>query len=248
MQFASLFLIRGLKTSANHCLKQGPSSIFGKSSTTLYSHVAQIGDPVLRKVSQPVNIDRISSSEIQNIIKQMRIMLKKYEAFGISAPQIGVPLRMFALQVTENQRDRGMEEIPFKVFINPEIKYIGNEVTVAKESCTSINGFVADVSRHKCVNVSYYDENGNLLSLDAKYWSARLIQHEIDHLNGILFTDKMHTPESLEFKYWKMVNSKNGDFRLPFGGLPGWKQYYYCIPILMIIPLLLGFEIYNMFY
>ena len=115
---------------------------------------------------------------------------------------------------------------------------------VRKEGCTSVNGYEADVSRHKCVHVTGYDENGKSVSWEAKNWNARMVQHEMDHLDGILFTDKMYSPESLSFKYWKTVNAKNGEFRLHFGGLPGWKQYYYVLPILVSIPLYIAYDIW----
>ena len=255
MQVASNYFIRCLHTNAKHGII-GRVSTFLSSSTessgSVCSHVVQIGDPVLRKVAKPVDVDRLSSREVQNIVNQMRQILKKYDAYGISAPQLGVPLCMFAIQVTKrqlNQQDdetiklAGIEETPFKLFINPEIKILGNETLVEREGCCSMNGYSAKVTRHKSVQISGYNEFGEQVTWKAKDWNARIVQHEMDHLNGILFTDKMYLPESLEFKYWKVVNTKNGEFRLHFGGLPGWKQYYYTIPILMTIPIVIIFNI-----
>ena len=255
MQFTSHYIIRCLQTKAKHGIKEvlSTSTTSSGASVTIYPHIAQIGDPVLRKKSQPVDIDRLSSAETQNLIKQMKMSLKKYDAFGVSAVQLGVPLRMFALQITKQQMSRisddeiestNMDILPFKIFINPEMKLIGNDTIVRKEGCTSVNGFEADVSRHKCVHVTGYNENGKLVSWEAKDWNARMVQHEMDHLNGILFTDKMYSPESLSFKYWRTVNIKNGEFRLHFGGLPGWKQYYYLLPIWIFIPLYIGYQIW----
>ena len=253
MSFTSICIIRCLQTKAKHGIKSALSSTSSGTSNTLYSHIAQIGDPVLRKKSQPVDIDRLSSAEIQNLIKQMKIVLGKYDATGISAVQLGIPLRMFALQVTKQQmggisddmiESTNMDILPFRIFINPEMKLIGNDTIVRKEGCTSVNGYEADVSRHKCVHVTGYDENGKSVSWEAKNWNARMVQHEMDHLDGILFTDKMCSPESLSFKYWKTVNAKNGEFRLHFGGLPGWKQYYYVLPILVSIPLYIAYDIW----
>ena len=251
MLFTNLFLIRCLQTNPKHGIVQ---RIKGDAKSSVLSHIVQIGDPVLRKVAQPVDMDRLKSSEIQNIISQMRIALKKYDAHGIAAPQLGVPVRMFAVQVTEKQINKldddtiirsGVKVIPFKVFINPVLKYIGSDYIVEKEGCKSMNGYQADVKRHKYVNVTGHNENGERVSWDAKDWDARLVQHEMDHLDGILYTDKMHSPESLEFRYWKTVNAKSGAFRLPFGELPGWKQYYYVLPILMLVPVPIVIEIYR---
>merc|ERR1712012_391093 len=106
---------------------------------------------------------------------------------------------MFALQITKQQMNRisddeiestNMDILPFKIFINPEMKLIGNDTIVRKEGCTSVNGYEADVSRHTCVHVTGYNENGKLVSWEAKDWNARMVQHEMDHLNGIFLQTK----------------------------------------------------------
>ena len=252
MQVASSYIIRCLHTNAKHGIIGRILSSSSENPNHVLSHVVQIGDPVLREVAKPVDENRLSSSDVQIIINQMRQILKKYDAYGISAPQLGVPICMFAMQVTKHQlnqqddeslKSTGMVETPFKLFINPEVKNVGNETLVEREGCCSMNGYSAKINRHKCVHISGYNEFGERVTWLAKDWNARIVQHEMDHLNGILFTDKMYTPDSLEFKYWKMVNAKNGAFRLHFGGLPGWRQYYYTIPILMMIPIVIIFSI-----
>ena len=101
-----------------------------------------------------------------------------------------------------------------------------------------MNEYSAMVTRYKEVVVSGYNENGEFITWNAKDWNARIVQHEMDHLEGKIFIDKMQSPESLEFNYWSMVNNRGGNFRLSFGGVPGWKQYSYLIPIIIMIPLL----------
>ena len=152
---------------------------------------------------------------------------------------------MFAMQVTEDQisktdseivSSRGMVETPLKVFINPKIKTVGTEELVEREGCCSMNGYSAEVSRHKEVFVSGYNENGEYVNWHCKNWNARIVQHEMDHLNGTIYIDKVKSLDTLEFNYWKLVNMKQGELRLPFGGtsVAGWKQYIY--PILVMIP------------
>lgn len=213
-----------------------------------YTHFVQMGDPVLRTTTKPVDLNRITSTETQNIINNMRIVLEDYDAFGVSAPQIGVPLSIFALQCTEQQicksssdtlNTRGMVETPFKVFINPKVKPVGETNIVDREGCCSMNQYSANVSRHKEVVVSAYNEKGEPVTWNAKDWNARIVQHEMDHLNGILFIDKLHSSESLEFNYWRLVNIRQGDFRLNFGQISGWRQYLYVLPILFMIPLVI---------
>ena len=210
-----------------------------------YSHVVQIGDPVLRAITKPADSNRISSPEIQKIVEKMRIVLDKYDAYGVSAPQLGVPISMFAIQCTKRQistmekssvEAKGIVETPFTVFINPKMRTVGHELVTDREGCCSMNQYTALVTRHKEVSISGLNQKGEHVTWNAKDWNARIVQHEMDHLEGSLFIDKMKSPESLEFMYWKVVNIRQGDFRLNFSGLPGWRQYSYVLPILLMIP------------
>ena len=238
-----------LHTYAKHGLTARvlDSFSFKNNKEPPYLHFVQIGDPVLRTATKPVDVNRITSTETQHIINNMRIVLEDYDSFGVSAPQIGVPLRIFAMQCTEQQiykcsdsvNTKGMVETPFKVFINPKFKAVGETYIVQREGCCSMNQYSANVSRHKEVVVSGYNEKGEHVTWNAKDWNARIVQHEMDHLNGILFIDKLHSVESLEFNYWRLVNIRQGDFRLNFGEIPGWRQYLYVLPILFMIPVVI---------
>lgn len=247
MQTPNSSFVHLLHTYSKYSLKSRVINWASKNdSHPPYAHVVQIGDPVLRVITKPADVDRITSTEIQNIINRMRIVLKNYDAFGVSAPQLGVPISIFAIQCTKQQLSRmesadissnGITETPFKVFINPKIKVIGDTNVTGREGCCSMNQYTAVVTRHKEVIVSGYNESGEHVIWTAKDWNARIVQHEMDHLKGLLFVDKMQSPQSLEFSYWKRVNFKQGDFRLSFGGVPGWKQFSYLIPILLMIPI-----------
>ena len=243
------FIRSNLHTDSKNGLISSMANLLAPRSTSLppFLHVVQIGDPTLRQVSKPADIQRIQSAEIQKLINNMKIVLKKYDAFGISAPQLGMPVTIFALQCTKEQisgtddsqvAQRGMVETPFKVFINPKVKIIGNYHTEEREGCCSMNQYSAIVPRHKELIVSGYNELGEHVNWHAQDWNARIVQHEMDHLKGSLFTDKMQPPESLAFDYWKLVNIREGDFRLSFGGYRGWRQYSYITPILIMIPIL----------
>ena len=126
--------------------------------------------------------------------------MERYDAVGVSAPQIGVPLRIFAIQITEKQisgwsdgtiHQRNLKPIPCKFFINPELKIINSESVADREGCCSIYGYSAIVSRAKEVEVRAFDETGQPFTWSAKDWASRIVQHEIDHLNGVLFVDKL---------------------------------------------------------
>ena len=128
-----LFLRTNLHTDSKNGLISSMANLLAPRSTSLppFLHVVQIGDPTLRQICQPVDVNRMQSGEIQKLINNMKIVLKKYDAFGVSAPQLGMPITIFALQCTKEQisqtndsdvAQRGMVETPFKVFINPKIK------------------------------------------------------------------------------------------------------------------------------
>ena len=149
-----------------------PNFLSPKSSGNLppFDHVVQIGDPVLRVKAQNVNLDRLTSPEIKFLFRALKNSLERYDAVGVSAPQIGVPLRIFA--------------IPCKFFINPELKIINSESVADREGCCSIYGYSAIVSRAKEVEVRAFDETGQPFTWSAKDWASRIVQHEIDHLKG----------------------------------------------------------------
>ena len=122
-----------IHTDSKNGIVSSIANLLAPRSTSLppFRHVVQIGDPTLRQISKPADINRIQSVEIQKLINNMKIVLKKYDAFGISAPQLGMPVTIFALQCTKEQisgtndsdvAQRGMVETPFKVFINPKVK------------------------------------------------------------------------------------------------------------------------------
>ena len=225
--------------------KRVAAYIFGHRTQIPYSHVIQIGDPVLRTPTKPVDLDRINSPDIKRLLLNMKRVIDKHGAMGISAPQLGMALSIFAIQCTGDQieqlerrekaltHSRGMSEIPFRVFINPKMKIVAAaEQVTHREGCCSLNEYSALVPRCREVIVSGHNERGDPVTFHAKDWAARIVQHEMDHLEGKLFVDKM-SAQSLEFNYWNLVNIREGDFRLSFGGVPGWKQYKW--PMLLIV-------------
>ncbi|OXB65098.1 hypothetical protein ASZ78_008381 [Callipepla squamata] len=118
-----------------------------------------------------------------------------------SAPcQLGVPLRVFAAALppercrqypAELRRAHRIEPFPLRVLVNPELRVLDARTVTAPEGCTSIRGFSACVPRHWAVHVSGVDENGEPVSWEATGWAARIAQHEMDHLDGVLFIDRM---------------------------------------------------------
>ena len=174
-----------------------PNILAPKSSDNRppFDHVVQVGDPVLRVQAQDVDLSRISSPEINFLFRALKKSLDNFDAVGVSAPQIGVPLKVFAIQVTERQisgwspetiRQRNMQPIPCKYFVNPDLKILNSELVVDREGCCSVYGYSAEVARAKEVEVRAFDENGQPFTWTAKDWTARIVQHEMDHLKGLL--------------------------------------------------------------
>ncbi len=164
--------------------------------------IVQAGDPVLRKQSRPLTKDEIRSASIQLLIELMRDTMREAPGVGLAAPQIGKSIqlaviedradylaRLSADELEETQR----APIPFHVIINPKLTLLGNSSAKFFEGCLSVTGYQAIVDRALNVRVECLNERGEEIILKAKGWYARILQHEIDHLNGTLYVDRMKT-------------------------------------------------------
>ena len=142
--------------------------------------IRHIPDPVLRTVSKPVeSID----DKIYNLLEDLSITMEMRDGLGLAAVQIGKPLRVFVAKSPTNQ-----EPI---FFINPNIISFSDEHSVYEEGCLSIPNYTAKVSRPASCTIEYTDKNKNNQVIEAEGILARVIQHEFDHLNGILFIDHL---------------------------------------------------------
>ena len=138
--------------------------------------IVQVGDPVLRRKCEPVTrFDR----ELCALLDDMKETLKAAEGAGLAAPQVGVPIRAVVVDV---------EEVYFE-FINPKFVWQKGEQYGA-EGCLSVRGKAGDVLRPSKVKIIFQDRNGDRYSLVARDFFARAICHELDHLDGVLYTDK----------------------------------------------------------
>jgi peptide deformylase len=145
--------------------------------------ILQLPEPVLRRVSTPVaKID----DEIKKLIKDMFETMYDAPGIGLAAVQIGVAKRVVTIDAT-----RGEEEKNPMVFINPEIVSSSDEKDVKEEGCLSIAEYYEEVERPSAVTVRYIDEKGKTQEIEAEGLLARALQHEIDHLNGVLFIDHL---------------------------------------------------------
>lgn len=155
-----------------------------------YDPIVQDGDPVLRKKAREVPVEAITTPEIASILEKMQTLLKE-EHYGVAlaAPQIGESLRMFIV----SGRIFGTEvPQPDLVFINPEITKLSKETEELEEGCLSVRHKQGNIVRAKEADIAAYNQHGEEITMQATGLLAQIFQHEVDHLNGILFIDKAH--------------------------------------------------------
>jgi len=147
--------------------------------------VLRMGDPRLLEKSHPV--EAFGTRELRELIADMRDTMADLNGAGLAAPQIGVPLRVVIFGVTRNPRYPDAEEVPDTVLINPVITPLGEEMEEAWEGCLSVPGMRGVVPRFKHLHYRGFDESGNPIDRSVEGFHARVVQHECDHLDGILY-------------------------------------------------------------
>ncbi|XP_054015644.1 peptide deformylase, mitochondrial-like isoform X1 [Hylaeus anthracinus] len=189
-----------------------------------YNHIVQVGDPVLRTKATPVDKNVIETGEFQKVLDQLTDVMRRYAMVALSAPQIGLPWQIFAIELTDKSLRKvnpelrdicEMEPIPLMYFINPQMAIRNPMEVVLNEICGSIVGFTAEVSRAKEVEIKALNRIGEPFSWHAKGWAARIAQHEFDHLQGKLFIDRMD-PTTFECTVWEQINRNNGKVQLKY--------------------------------
>ena len=173
--------------------------------------VARMGHPVLRARAQAVDPADIKSPRIQQLIDDMLETMKEYSGVGLAAPQVHESVRIFVAGFAPRPEDDddGDEDtrVPLMVLINPEITDLDSGKEEDWEGCLSIPEIRGRVPRAKEIEVRAYDRRGRKISIHARGFTARVIQHETDHLDGVLFLDRMASFETLTFldefsRYW----------------------------------------------
>jgi len=177
--------------------------------------IVQAGDPVLRRSARPLRPNEIRSREIRELIQQMKETMHAAPGVGLAAQQIGQGIQLAVIEdrpeyikdwTPEQLAERERQAVPFHVIINPKITLIDEERVEYFEGCLSLENLMALTPRARRVRVECVDEKGESKLIDAVDWYARILQHEIDHLNGTLYIDRMQsrTFASLENhkRYW----------------------------------------------
>jgi peptide deformylase len=162
--------------------------------------IVQAGDPVLRLAARPLSEDEIRSATIQQLVELMRETMRDAPGVGLAAPQIGESIRLVVIEdrdeyqqavAPERLVERERVPVPFHVIANPVLTVLDEQPRLFFEGCLSIAGFGALTPRHAAVQVTGLDERAEPLQIEAHGWYARILQHEIDHLDGRLYIDSM---------------------------------------------------------
>ena len=151
--------------------------------------VLRMGHPVLRERAKPV--DKLGTPELAALVADMKDTMAAKNGAGLAAPQIGVGQRVVIFGVTQNPRYPDAEEVPFTVLVNPKIVLLTREVEEGWEGCLSVPGMRGVVPRYTKLRYSGFDEHGNPIEREAEGFHARVVQHECDHLDGILYPQRM---------------------------------------------------------
>jgi len=148
-----------------------------------------MGHPVLRERSRPV--ERFGTPELRELLQDMQDTMAAKNGAGLAAPQIGVSQRVVIFGVQSNPRYPDAEEVPFTVLVNPKIVLLGKEVEEGWEGCLSVPGMRGIVPRYTKLRYTGFDGEGNPIDRIAEGFHARVVQHECDHLDGILYPQRM---------------------------------------------------------
>jgi peptide deformylase len=169
--------------------------------------VARMGHPVLRAKARPLEKADLKRAALQQFIDDMMETMAEYHGVGLAAPQVHQGLRVFVASLNVDDREDGESDPEPIALINPEIAVVGTDVVEDWEGCLSIPDVRGRVPRAREIRVRAMDRNGSRLELVAHDFPARVIQHETDHLDGVLFLDRMRSLETLTFldeysRYW----------------------------------------------
>jgi len=178
--------------------------------------IVQVGEAVLRRRARPLTRGEIGSAAIAELIENMKETMRAAPGVGLAAPQIGLPLQIAVMEdpaefieklPPEQAAERERRPVPFHVAINPVLSVTEPGPAQFFEGCLSLAGFTAIVPRAKRVRVECLNERGEPIVIDASGWYARILQHEIDHLNGIVYIDRMRSRSFCGManyeKFWK---------------------------------------------
>lgn len=187
----------------------------------------QVGEPVLRREARALAPKEIRTPEMRRLVELMRETMRDAPGVGLAAPQIGESIQLAVIEDQpspvacmdeETRAEREREAIPFHVIVNPKITVEDPGPVEFFEGCLSLTGFLAVVPRALAVRVECLNERAEPRVIHARGWYARILQHEIDHLHGTLYIDRMHTRSFMSaanhVRYWQELSLEQVGERL----------------------------------
>jgi peptide deformylase len=164
--------------------------------------VAKLGNPVLRQIAKQVDLKELADQqgELQDFIDDMIDTMREEDGVGLAAPQVNRSLQIVVLEYENNERYPDESSIPVTVLVNPVLSDYGEEKALGWESCLSLVDFRGLVSRSTSVTLKAYDRDGDRIEKRATGFEAVVLQHEIDHLNGKVFLDRMEDLTKLAYQ------------------------------------------------
>lgn len=169
--------------------------------------IREVGDPVLNLVCKKVDVQNINN-EILEDIEDLKESLKFTGGFGIAGPQVGINKRIIVISIEKEKCSyKDCEDVPTTVMINPSWRKLSEEKESEFEGCLSVPTIRGKVERYKQIEVTYFNENGEKIVKKVSGFTARDIQHECDHLDGIIFLEKVTQKNGFSTK--EMINKFN---------------------------------------
>jgi peptide deformylase len=165
--------------------------------------IVECGDPMLRRPADRVDPADLGTAQMQHLIAQMRATMEDAPGVGLAAPQVGVPIQLALIQdgperwshlSDDELAARERSALPFAVLVNPAVLPVDEDGEASfYEGCLSVPGLTGVVARHRTIRVEALDEHGMPVDRVLRGWPARIVQHEVDHLRGILYLDRVET-------------------------------------------------------
>jgi peptide deformylase len=194
--------------------------------------IVQAGESVLRNHAHELSREELRSDELRRLIEWMRETMRDAPGVGLAAPQVGLPLQLAVIEDAadlqrsispERLAERRRRPVPFHVIANPSIELDGDTAEFF-EGCLSVPGLTAIVPRALHARVHCLDHEGRPVTIDADGWYARILQHEIDHLHGVLYLDRMHSRSIMTVdhltRHWNDLPIAEAKRRLGIGETP----------------------------
>jgi peptide deformylase len=162
--------------------------------------VAKLGVKVLRAVSEPVDPKAVSRGDYEPFLSDLEDTMREYDGTGIAAPQVFTPLRAFLYEVHPETRKRKEPDVPLTALFNASYEGVGDELEKDSEGCLSVPFLLGRVvPRFASIRVRALDRSGKEVDFEATGYHARVLQHEIDHLDGLVYLDRMKDMKSLGY-------------------------------------------------